>query len=89
MKKVFVLAFAMIMIAMLAIAVSAEVSVTYDLEEVTTTAGPAYRIVGKLTDTEGDFRAWKNDITFDYNMIKPVNTFSATTRLSPRSFSPN
>ena len=75
MKKIIIGIIAAALMAMLAFAVSAEVSVVYELEEVDASQG-IYKVVGKLTDTDGDFRGWKNDITFDYSIIKPVNKTS-------------
>lgn len=72
MKKILFGIIAAALMTMLAFAVSAEVVVTYDFEEVDASQG-IYKVVGTLTDTEGDFRAWKNDITFDYSLFKPVN----------------
>lgn len=76
MKKIIIAFMLALIVSMLAVTVSATVAVSYDLEEVTITEGAAYKVVATLTDDEGDFRGWKNDIAFDFNMIKPVNKTS-------------
>lgn len=43
--------------------------VEYVLEEV---SSGKYKVVATLTDTEDDFRGWKNDITYDSTIITPV-----------------
>ncbi|MBO4950387.1 MAG: hypothetical protein J6E38_05140, partial [Clostridia bacterium] len=52
---------------------SAEVKTTptvnYTLSEV---SSGTYKVVATLTDTEDDFRSWKNDITYDSTVITPV-----------------
>lgn len=44
-------------------------TVTYDLEEV---GSGVYKVTATLTDEEDDFRGWKNEITYDSNVITPV-----------------
>lgn len=43
--------------------------VVYTLSEV---SSGTYKVVATLTDTEDDFRGWKNDITYDSTVITPV-----------------
>jgi len=45
--------------------------VVYALSEV---GSGTYKVVATLTDTEDDFRGWKNDITYDSTVITPVET---------------
>ena len=62
-------------VAVLAISASAAVSVNYELEQTTDTDTgtlPIYQIVATLVDTETDFRAYEQNITFDNNVIIPV-----------------
>ena len=76
MRKLFFAAVTALMFAMLSVSAFATISLTYDVEEVSTTAGTAYKVSATLGDDQGDFRGFKNDITFDYSMIKPVNKTS-------------
>ena len=79
MKKIIIALIMALIVSVLAITVSATVAVSYDLKEVTTGAGAAYRIVATLNDDEGDFRGWSNTVQFDYNIIKPVNKSTGAT----------
>ena len=73
MKKKILLALALVFVfSILAVSASAAVTVKYSLEEASTPAG-AYKIVATVTDTDGDFRGFKNTISFDYGIIKPVS----------------
>ncbi len=45
--------------------------VVYTLSEV---SSGTYKVVATLTDTEDDFRGWKNDITYDSTVITPVES---------------
>ena len=44
-------------------------TVEYELSEV---GSGTYKVVATLTDTEDDFRGWKNDIIYDSSIITPV-----------------
>ena len=79
MKNKILLAFFIALTAvMLALCVSAEVSISYDLSTVDTTAGEAYRVTATIYDTATDFRGLTNTITFDYNTIIPVHKTKGT-----------
>ena len=74
MKKLFLTMAIALLTVVLAISAYATVSVSFDLEETTTDDGqPVNVIVATLTDDEGDWRAFKIDLTFDNNIIVPVD----------------
>ena len=60
----YILALAFVAV-MLAVSAFATVGANYDLVAVDEDDG-IYKIVTTIVDDEGDFRAWKSDVTMDY-----------------------
>ncbi len=74
MKKIIVLALALM--CMLTVVAFADVTVTYDIQE--GNVADTYQIVATVTDPEGDFRLFAQNITFDNSIFVPVSKTKGT-----------
>ena len=80
MKKILFAFVIALMVAVLSVAVSAEIALTFTIEDVYTldTDEPAKAIVAHIADTEGSLQGLKTRFSFDNNIIVPVDAVDGT-----------